>query len=168
MFRFCLFQYDFSQFMLEILLFTITMILSLLLIVLLQREKFFLKHLHFSCFSVWLLLTFFCTIPIFLQRYPSLLRFIGMITFTLITIHTTLPIERSWTVFMGLITSIIHCFFVLFSHDLRDETNKSHRMEFKLEVQLLSMIIDRVCREKQKDSYANEVDKNVRKHCRWS
>lgn len=128
------FQYNLSQFILEIILFSLTMLLSLLLMVLLQREKFFHKHLHLSCFAIWLLLTFFSTIPILLQQYPSLLRFIGLITFTLITIHTTLPIERSWTMLMALITSIIDCIFVLYSHDLRYATNKSHRMEFKLEV----------------------------------
>jgi len=58
----------------------------------------------------------------------------GIITFSIITIHTTLPISRSWTVLMAVITSFIHLILVIRTHHIHDLNNKSHRMEFKLEV----------------------------------
>jgi hypothetical protein len=58
----------------------------------------------------------------------------GIVTFSIITIHTTLPISRSWTILMALITSFIHLILVIRTHHIRDINNKSYRMEFKLEV----------------------------------
>lgn len=127
-------QYNLAQLVLEIVLFTVIVILSIVLMFLLQREKFFHAHVHLSCLSIWLLLTFFTIIPIILQEYTSVIRFTGTVTFSIIAIHTTLPIARPWTVLMASTTSLIHCIFLLGTHDIRDENNKSHRMEFKLEV----------------------------------
>jgi hypothetical protein len=58
----------------------------------------------------------------------------GIITFSILTIHTTLPVPRHWTVLMALTTSFIHLIFVIRTHHIQDPNNKSHRMEFKLEV----------------------------------
>ena len=58
----------------------------------------------------------------------------GIVTFVIITIHTTLPVSRAWTVVMALITSFIHLILVIRTHYPGDLDNKTHRMEFKLEV----------------------------------
>ncbi|CAF0889420.1 unnamed protein product [Adineta steineri] len=63
----------------------------------------------------------------------------GIITFSIITIHTTLPISRSWTVLMALITSFIHLILVIQTHRTNYLNNKSSRMELKLEVICLSL-----------------------------
>jgi hypothetical protein len=61
----------------------------------------------------------------------------GIVTFSIITIHTTLPISRAWTVSMALVTSFIHLLLVIRTHHIREINNKSRRMEFKLEVDYL-------------------------------
>ena len=127
-------QNDLAQLVLEIVLFTVIVILSIVLMFLLQREKFFHAHVYLSCLSIWLLLTFFTIIPIILGQYTSVIRFTGTVTFSIIAIHTTLPIARPWTVLMASTTSLIHCVFLLRTHEIRDQNDKSHRMEFKLEV----------------------------------
>jgi len=119
---------------LEIVLFACILLLSVPLIILLQREKFLHAHVYISCLSIWFLLTLFSIIPIILQEYISVIRLMGIVTFAIITIHTTLPISRSWTISMALITSFIHLILVIRTHHQGDEDNKSHRMEFKLEV----------------------------------
>jgi hypothetical protein len=123
-----------AQFILEIVLFSCILLLSITLIILLQRENFLYGHVYLSCLSIWFLLTLFSIIPILLQDYTSVIRLIGIVTFSIITIHTTLPISRTWTLLMGLITSFIHLILIICSHSIRDQKNKSHRMEFKLEV----------------------------------
>ena len=75
--------------------------------------------------------------PIVLQQYTSIINLMGVITFSIITIHTTLPVPRSWTIIMALITSFIHFMFVIRSHDIQDPSNKSQLMEYKLEVELI-------------------------------
>ncbi len=64
----------------------------------------------------------------------------GIITFSIITIHTTLPIPRSWTILMALTTSFIHLILVMCTHNIHDINNKSHRMEFKLEVNVFFVV----------------------------
>ncbi len=128
------FQYNLAQFILEIILFACILLLSTTLIILLQREKFLQAHVYISCLSIWFLLTLFSIIPIILQQYTSILRLMGIVTFSIITIHTTLPISRSWTALMAFITSFIHLILVIRTHHYRDLDNKSDRMEFKLEV----------------------------------
>jgi hypothetical protein len=123
-----------AQFILEIVLFSCILLLSITLIILLQRENFLYAHVYLSCLSIWFLLTLFSIIPILLQDYTSVIRLIGIVTFSIITIHTTLPISRTWTLLMALITSFIHLILIICSHSIRDQKNKSHRMEFKLEV----------------------------------
>jgi hypothetical protein len=137
------------QFMLEIIVFIGTILLSIVLILFLQREKFFHAHVYLSCICVWLLLTFFSILPIIFQQYTSILRFMGIITFSIMTIHTTLPIARTWTMLMALTTSIIHCTIVLRTHHIRDQTSEMHRMQFKLEVNFVDVIyfIDTICLE---------------------
>ncbi len=73
-----------------------------------------------------------------LQQYTSIIRLMGIVTFSIITIHTTLPIPRSWTILMALTTSVIHLILIMRTHDIQDPNNKSHRMEFKLEVNMIS------------------------------
>lgn len=104
------------------------------MIILLVREKFLHAHVYISCLSIWILLTLFSIIPIILQQYTSIIRLMGIVTFAIITIHTTLPISRAWTILMALITSSIHLILVIRTHQRRDWNNKMHRMEFKLEV----------------------------------
>ncbi|CAF1359093.1 unnamed protein product, partial [Rotaria sordida] len=128
-----------AQFIFEIILFSCVLLLSITLIMLLQREKFLHAHVYISCLSIWLLLTLFSTIPILLQQYTSVIRLMGIVTFSIITIHTTLPISRSWTVLMASITSLIHLILVIRTHRIDDLNNKSHRMEFKLKVICLSL-----------------------------
>jgi len=123
-----------AQFILEIILFSCVLLLSITLIILLQREKFLHRHVYISCLSIWFLLTLFSIIPIILQQYTSVIRLTGIVTFSIITIHTTLPISRSWTVLMALITSLIHLILVICTHHFRNLNKKSDRMEFKLEV----------------------------------
>jgi hypothetical protein len=65
----------------------------------------------------------------------------GIITFSIITIHTTLPVTRSWTVIMALTTSFIHFILVIRTHDTRNQMNKAHRMEFKLEVDIFYLVV---------------------------
>jgi hypothetical protein len=95
---------------------------------------------YISCLSIWFLLTIFAILPIILQQYTSIIRLMGIVTFSIITIHTTLPVARSWTVLMASITSFIHLMLVIRTHDIRNLNNKSHRMEFKLEVELFLLI----------------------------
>ncbi|CAF1597023.1 unnamed protein product [Rotaria sp. Silwood1] len=128
-----------SQFILEILVFIGIFFLSLIFILLFHREKFFHKYVHISCLLIWFLLTLFAIIPIILQQYISVVRLIGIITFSIITIHTTLPIPRLWTVLMALITSFIHLMLIIRTHNIQDPNNRSHRMEFKLEFICLSL-----------------------------
>ncbi|UJR31678.1 hypothetical protein I4U23_019159 [Adineta vaga] len=109
------------------------------IILLIHREKVFHTYVHISCISIWLLLTFFAIIPLILQQYMSIIRLMGIVTFSIITIHTTLPIPRSWTFFMALTTSFIHLMLVIRTHSIPDPNNKSHKMEFKLEVICLSL-----------------------------
>jgi len=123
-----------AQFILEIILFTSIFLLSIIFILLIHREKFFHTHVHISCIAIWFLLTSFSIIPIILQQYTSIIRLMGIITFSILTIHTTLPVPRAWTVLMALTTSLIHLMLVIRTHHIRDPNNKSHRMEFKLEV----------------------------------
>ena len=123
-----------AQFILELVLFTSVCLFSLILILLLYREKFFHAHVHLSCLAIWFLLSLFAIIPIIFREYTSVIRLIGIVTFSITAIHTTLPVPRSWTLLMALTTSIIHLILVMRTHDLRDSNNKSHRMEFKLEV----------------------------------
>lgn len=110
----------------------------MILILLLHREKFFHAHVHLSCLAIWLLLSLFAILPIILREYTSVIRLMGIVTFSITAIHTTLPVSRSWTMLMASITSIIHLILVIRTHDIRDGKNKSHRMEFKLEVEILS------------------------------
>jgi hypothetical protein len=130
-----------AQFILEISLFACILLLSIPLIILVQREKCLHAHVYISCLSIWFLLTLFSIIPIVLQQHASIIRLMGIVTFSIITIHTTLPISRSWTVLMALITSFIHLIFVIRTHYIRDLNSKSHRMEFKLEVEEFFMPI---------------------------
>ncbi len=123
-----------APFILEIVLFACILLFSIPLIILLQREKFLHAHVYISCLSIWFLLTLFSIIPIILHQYTSILRLMGIVTFSIITIHTTLPISRSWTALMAFITSFIHLILVIRTHHYRDLDNKSDRMEFKLEV----------------------------------
>lgn len=123
-----------AQFILELILFTSVCLLSLILILLLYREKFFHAHVHLSCLAIWFLLSLFAIVPIILREYTSVIRLMGIVTFSITVIHTTLPVPRSWTMLMASTTSIIHLIFVMRTHDIRDANNKSHRMEFKLEV----------------------------------
>ncbi len=123
-----------AQFILEIVLFTVIFLLSIIFILLLHREKFFHAHVFISCIAIWILLTCFSIIPIILQQYTSIIRLMGIITFSILTIHTTLPVPRSWTVLMAFTTSFIHLILVIRTHHIRDPNDKSHRMEFKLEV----------------------------------
>ncbi|CAF3997422.1 unnamed protein product [Rotaria sp. Silwood2] len=132
-------KYNLAQFILETILFSCVLLLSITLIVLLQREKFLHAHVYISCLSIWLLLTLFSIIPILLQQYASIIRLMGIVTFSIITIHTTLPISRSWTILMASITSLIHLILVIRTHRIDDLNNKFHRMEFKLEVICLSL-----------------------------
>ncbi|UJR14998.1 hypothetical protein I4U23_001975 [Adineta vaga] len=132
-------KYLLAQFILEIVLFSCILLLSVVLIVLLQREKFLHAHVYISCLLIWILLTLFAIIPVLLQQYTSIIRLMGIITFSIITIHTTLPVSRSWTVLMALITSFIHLMLVIRTHQVRNLKNKSYRMEFKLEVICLSL-----------------------------
>jgi hypothetical protein len=129
-----MFQYRLAQFILEIILFSCILLLSITLIILLQREKFLHTHVYISCLSIWVLLTLFSIVPIILQQYTSVIRLMGIVTFSIITIHTTLPISRSWTVLMASITSFIHLILVICTHHFRALNNKPDRMEFKLEV----------------------------------
>ncbi|CAF1049009.1 unnamed protein product [Adineta ricciae] len=69
----------------------------------------------------------------------SVIRLMGIVTFSIVTIHTTLPVSRSWTFLMALITSLIHLMLVIRTHSIPDPNNKSHKMEFKLEVICLSL-----------------------------
>jgi len=117
-------------------LFTSVCLLSIIFILLLHREKFFHTHVYISCLSIWFLLTMFAVLPIILRQYTSILRLIGIVTFSIITIHTTLPISRSWTILMAVTTSIIHLILVIYTHELQDSNNKIQRMEFKLEVNI--------------------------------
>jgi len=110
----------------------------MIFILLLHREKFFHTHVQLSCIAIWFLLTIFAIIPIMLQQYTSIIRLMGIVTFSIITIHTTLPIPRSWTILMALTTSVIHLILIMRTHDIQDLNNKSHRMEFKLEVNMIS------------------------------
>jgi hypothetical protein len=130
-----------AQFILEIILFTSIFLLSIIFILLIHREKFFHKHVHISCIAIWILLTCFSIIPIILQQYTSIIRLMGIITFSVLTIHTTLPVPRTWTVLMALTTSFIHLIFVIRTHQIRDLNNKSHRMEFKLEVDTILKVV---------------------------
>ncbi|CAF0966600.1 unnamed protein product [Adineta ricciae] len=132
-------KYLLAQFILEIVLFSCVLLVSIALIVLLQREKFLHAHVYISCLLIWILLTLFSIIPVILQQYTSIIRLTGIITFSIITIHTTLPVSRSWTVLMALFTSFIHLIFVIRSHSIRNLHNRSYRMEFKLEVICLSL-----------------------------
>ncbi len=108
----------------------------MIFILLLHREKFFHTHVHLSCLAIWFLLTIFAIIPIILQQYTSIIRLMGIVTFSIITIHTTLPVPRSWTILMALTTSVIHLILVICTHNIQDPNSKSHRMEFKLEVEI--------------------------------
>ncbi len=109
----------------------------MIFILLIHREKFFHTYAHISCLAIWFLLTFLAIIPIILQQYMSIIRLMGIVTFSIITIHTTLPVPRSWTVLMALTTSFIHLMLVIRIHSIPDPNNKSHKMEFKLEVDYL-------------------------------
>jgi hypothetical protein len=111
----------------------------MIFILLLHREKFFHTHVHISCLSIWFLLTAFAIIPIILQQYTSIIRLMGIVTFSIITIHTTLPVPRSWTVLMAIITSFIHLTLVIRAHSIQDSNNKSHTMQFKLEVDFINI-----------------------------
>ncbi|CAF3639373.1 unnamed protein product [Rotaria sp. Silwood1] len=128
-----------AQFILEIILFSCVLLLSITLIILLQREKFLHVHVYISCLSIWLLLTLFSIIPIILQQYSSIIRLMGIVTFSIITIHTTLPISRPWTVLMASITSLIYLILVIRAHRTDDLNKKYRRMELKLEVICLSL-----------------------------
>ncbi|CAF0808251.1 unnamed protein product [Adineta ricciae] len=128
-----------TQFVLEISLFSTIFLLSMVIILLIYREKVFHAYVHISCISIWLLLTFFAIIPLILQQYMSVIRLMGIVTFSIVTIHTTLPVSRSWTFLMALITSLIHLMLVIRTHSIPDPNNKSHKMEFKLEVICLSL-----------------------------
>ncbi|CAF0766132.1 unnamed protein product [Rotaria sordida] len=123
----------FYQFILEILVFIIILCLSLIFILLFHREKFFHKHVHISCLLIWILLTLFSIIPIILQQYTSIIRLMGIVTFSIIAIHTILPVTRAWTVLMALTTSFIHLMLVIRTHNIQDPNNRSQRTEFKLE-----------------------------------
>ncbi len=129
-----------AQFVLEIIIFSGVFLLAIVFILLIHREKFFHTHVYISCLSIWFLLTIFAILPIILQQYTSIIRLMGIVTFSIITIHTTLPVPRAWTVLMASITSFIHLMLVIRTHDLHDLNNKSHRMEFKLEVELVLLI----------------------------
>ncbi|CAF1618823.1 unnamed protein product [Rotaria magnacalcarata] len=132
-------RHHLAQFILEIILFSCVLLLSLTLIILLQREKFLHTHVYISCLSIWLLLTLFSVMPILLQQHTSIIRLMGIVTFSIITIHTTLPISRSWTALMASVTSLIHLIFVIRTHNIQDPNNKIHQMEFKLQVICLSL-----------------------------
>jgi hypothetical protein len=110
------------------------LLLSIPLIILLQREKFLHCHAYISCLSIWILLTLFSIVPIIFQQYISVIRLMGIVTFAIVTIHTTLPVPRSWTILMALTTSLIHLIIVILTHYRGDLKNKIDRMEFKLEV----------------------------------
>ncbi|CAM2715452.1 unnamed protein product [Rotaria socialis] len=132
-------RHHLTQFILEIVLFSCILLLSVTLIILLQREKFLHTHVYISCLSIWLLLTLFSVIPMLLQQHTSIIHLMGIVTFSIITIHTTLPISRSWTALMASITSLIHLILVTRTHNIQNPNNKIHRMEFKLEVICLSL-----------------------------
>lgn len=123
-----------AQLILEIVLFACILFFAIPLILLVLREKFLHAHVYLCCLSIWILLTLFSIIPIILQQYTSIIRLMGIVTFAIITIHTTLPVSRPWTILMALITSSIHLILVIRTHYLRDWKNKAHQMEFKLEV----------------------------------
>ena len=111
------------------------LILSLILIVLLQREKFLQAHVRLSCFAIWILLTLFAIIPVLFKHYTSVLRLMGIVTFSIVTIHTTLPLPRSWTVLMASITSFLHFVLVIRTHYVpHSAIDRSQQMEFKLKV----------------------------------
>ncbi|CAF3038638.1 unnamed protein product [Rotaria socialis] len=129
----------FSQFLLEILGFIGIFFLSIIFILLLHREKFFHTHVYVSCLSIWFLLTSFAIIPIILQQYTSVIRLMGIVTFSIITIHTTLPVPRLWTILMAFTTSVIHLMLVIRTHNIQDPNNRSHKMEYKLEFICLSL-----------------------------
>ena len=126
-----------TQFILETIFFLGIFFLSLIFILLFHREKHFHKHVHLACLSIWFLLTIFALMPIVLQQYTSIINLMGVITFSIISIHTTLPVPRSWTIIMTLITSFIHFMFVIRIHDIQDPTDKFQLMEYKLEVELI-------------------------------
>ena len=123
-----------AQFILEIVVFACILIASISLLIFLQREKFLQAHVYLSCLLIWILLTLFSIIPIVLQEYISIIRLIGIITFAIITIHTTLPISRCWTALMASCTSFFHLIFILRTHQKRLLDNRMNNMEFKLEV----------------------------------
>ena len=141
-----------TQFILEIIFFLGIFSLSLIFILLFHREKFFHKHIRLACLSIWFLLTIFAIMPIVLQQYTSITNLIGVITFSIITIHTTLPVPRSWTIIMALITSFIHFMFVIRSHNIQDPTNKSQLMEYKLEVELILLGNKKRKRKRKKEN----------------
>lgn len=133
-FSFLSLKFNLAQFIVELINFTMVLLFSIILLLFVQSEKFFHSHVYVCCLSIWFLLTFFTVTPIILQQYTSVIRFMGLITFLIITIHTTFPIGRYWTLLMSSTSSILHGLLVLRSHDIRDQLDKSQRMEFKLEV----------------------------------
>ncbi|CAF1444767.1 unnamed protein product, partial [Didymodactylos carnosus] len=124
-----------SQLILEIVLFSSISLISIIFVLLLQREKFFQSHSQLFCLSIWILLTLFSIIPMILQRYTSLIRLMAPVSFSILSIHTTLPVGRSWTVLMALITSLIHIGVVIGTHYVKTP----YTMQFKLEVICLSL-----------------------------
>ena len=121
------------------------LLLSIPLIILLQREKCLHCHAYISCLSIWILLTLFSIVPIIFQQYISVIRLMGIVTFAIITIHTTLPVPRSWTILMALTTSLIHLMLVIRTHYRGDLDDRIDRMEFKLEVKRNRWILRNDC-----------------------
>ena len=64
----------------------------------------------------------------------------GIVTFAILTIHTTLPLPRSRTVLMALLTSFLHFILVIRTHRVSASASHLDHMEFKLKVEWKSIL----------------------------